>query len=66
MFNNQEQRLFTTNLIAYPYFGEEVQSERLSILILIFAVTLAFFIIAPGLLNKPFAPYQNLKFANIL
>ncbi len=39
---------------------------RLSILILIFAVALASFIIAPGLLNKRFTPYPHLKIADIL
>jgi hypothetical protein len=40
--------------------------KRLSILILIFAVALTFFIIAPGLLNKPFTPYPHLKIADVL
>lgn len=39
---------------------------RLSILILIFAVALAFFIIAPGFLNRPFTPYPQLKIADVL
>jgi hypothetical protein len=40
--------------------------KKLSILILIFAVALAFFIIAPGLLNKPFTLYPHLKIADVL
>ena len=40
--------------------------KRLSILILIFAVALAIFIIAPGQLNKPFTPYPQLKIADVL
>ena len=40
--------------------------KRLSILILIFAIAFAFFIIAPGLLNKPFTPYPQLKIADVL
>ena len=40
--------------------------KRLSTLILVFALTLAFFIIAPGLLNKPFTPYPYLKIADVL
>ena len=39
---------------------------RLSILILIFAVALAFFIIAPGFLNRPFTPYPQLKIVDVL
>ena len=40
--------------------------KRLSILILVFAIAFAFFIIAPGLLNKPFTPYPHLKIADVL
>ena len=40
--------------------------KRLSILILVFAIAFAFFIIAPGLLNKPFTPYPYLKIADVL
>jgi hypothetical protein len=40
--------------------------KRLSISILIFAINFAFFIIAPGLLNKPFTPYPQLKIADVL
>jgi len=40
--------------------------KRLSILILIFSIAFAFFIIAPGLLNKPFTPYPQLKIADVL
>ena len=40
--------------------------KRLSILILIFAIAFAFFFIAPGLLNKPFTPYPQMKIADVL
>ena len=40
--------------------------KRLSILILVFAITFAFFIITPGLLNKPFTPFPQLKIADVL
>jgi len=40
--------------------------KRLSILILIFAIAFAYYIIAPGLLNKPFTPYPQLKIADVL
>ena len=40
--------------------------KRLSILILIFAIVFAYYIIAPGLLNKPFTPYPQLKIADVL
>lgn len=40
--------------------------RRLSILILVFAIAFAFFIIAPGLLNKPFTPLPQLKIADVL
>jgi hypothetical protein len=40
--------------------------KRLSTLILVFALTFTFFIIAPGLLNKPFTPFPQLKIADVL
>lgn len=40
--------------------------KRLPILILIFSIAFAIFILIPGLLNKPFSPYPNLKIADIL
>ena len=40
--------------------------KRLSSLILIFAIALAFFILAPAFLNQPFAPNPFLKIADVL
>jgi len=40
--------------------------KRLSTLILIFALALAFFILAPAFLNQPFAPNPFLKTADVL
>lgn len=40
--------------------------KRLSTLILIFAVALTFFILAPAFLNQPFAPNPYLKIADVL
>ena len=39
--------------------------NRISILIFIFALAFAFFIITPGLLNKPFTPLPELKIADV-
>lgn len=40
--------------------------NRISILVFIFALAFAFFIISPGLLNKPFTPLPELKIADVL
>ncbi|MGB3701839.1 MAG: hypothetical protein WA997_11265 [Anaerolineales bacterium] len=40
--------------------------KRLSNLILIFAIALAFFILAPAFLNQPFTPNPHLKLADVL
>jgi hypothetical protein len=40
--------------------------NRISILIFIFALAFAFFIITPGLLNIPFTPLPELKIADVL
>jgi hypothetical protein len=48
------------------YYGRRSDVKRLSILILVFAIAFAFFIIAPGLLNKPFTPLAQLKIADVL
>ncbi len=40
--------------------------KRLSTLSLIFALALAFFILAPAFLNQPFAPNPYLKIADVL
>ena len=40
--------------------------KRLSSLILIFAIALAFFMLAPAFLNQPFAPNPFLKIADVL
>ena len=40
--------------------------KRLSILLLVFTITFAFFILAPAFLNQPFAPNPYLKLADVL
>lgn len=40
--------------------------KRLSTFMLIFSITLAFFILAPAFLNQPFAPNPYLKVADVL
>ena len=40
--------------------------KKLSNLILIFAIALAFFILAPAFLNQPFTPNPHLKLADVL
>ena len=40
--------------------------KRLSILILVFTLSLSFFILAPAFLNQPFAPNPYLKLADVL
>jgi hypothetical protein len=40
--------------------------KRLSILILVFTIVIAFFVIVPGFLNKPFTLYPQMKIADVV
>jgi hypothetical protein len=40
--------------------------KKLPLLIFVFSLAFAFFIIAPGLLNKPFTPLPEMKIADVL
>jgi hypothetical protein len=40
--------------------------KRLSTVILVFTIALAFFIFAPAFLNQPFTPNPHLKIADLL
>jgi hypothetical protein len=40
--------------------------KRLSLLIFVFAILFAFFLLSPGLLNQPFRPYPLMKVADVL